>query len=242
MAGASLVTSLFLLGLLRPTLTSNSSTIRAVATEHWRYGKWGVASTGPYWVTDSIYFIILPASVGLAATGALKALLNLVMPALHTIAALGPLLLPILVRNRDCGGFHAMNRTIRLSLALFLMGSICYLALLLEFRLQIFHSLYRGKYAAYASWPLLLVGLLPFAQSLPCVVGNALGALERPSLGFWSCAGSGAVTLALGVPLACKLGVGGALIGLVVSYLLMGGLMLYFFIRTVHREGCNTPL
>ena len=44
------------------------------------------------------------------------------MPALQTIAALGVLLLPILVRDRDRGGPRAMKRTMKLSLALFLFG------------------------------------------------------------------------------------------------------------------------
>jgi O-antigen/teichoic acid export membrane protein len=143
------------------------------------------------------------------------------MPALHTISALGVLLLPILVRDRDCGGPRTMNRTMKPSLALFLLGSACYLALLWGFRLQVLHFLYAGKSAGYASWP-LLVGLLPFAQSLPSVMGGALRALEQPNLVFWSSVGSGAVALALGVPLASSLGVGGTLEGLVVSFVLMG--------------------
>lgn len=236
MAGASLITCVFLLFLLRPTLATDSSTIRAVAADHWRYGKWGGAAAGPGWVTDNIYYLVLPAWVGLAQAGALKALLNLAMPALQSISALGVLLLPILVHDRDCGGPRAMKKTMKLSLALFLSGSACYVALLWGFRLQIFHLLYAGKYAAYASWPLLLVGLLPFAQSLPNVMGSALGALERPNLGFWSCVGSAAVAVALGVPLASRLGVGGALAGLVVSYLLMGGLSLFFLMRSMHRQ------
>lgn len=236
MAAASLITCLILLVLLRPTLAADSPAMRAVAADHWRFGKWGAAAAGPGWVTDNIYFLVLPAWVGLAEAGALKALLNLAMPALQSISALGVLLLPILVRDRDRGGPRAMKRTIKLSLALFFLGSACYLALLWGFRLQIFHFLYAGKYAAYASWPLLLVGLLPFAQSLPTVMGNALGALERPNLGFWSCVGSGAVALALGVPLASSLGAGGALVGFVVSYVLMGVLMLFFLMRSVRRE------
>jgi O-antigen/teichoic acid export membrane protein len=108
--------------------------------------------------------------------------------------------------------------------------------------LQIFHFLYAGKYAAYASWPLLLVGLLPFALCLPCVMGNALGALERPNLAFWSCVGSAAVALALGVPLASSLGVGGALVGLVVSFVVMGVLMLFFLMRSVRRKRRTTRI
>ena len=236
MAAASLITCVLLLVLLRPNLSMDPSSIRAVAADHWRYGKWVAAAAGPGWVTDNIYYLVLPAWVGLAEAGALKALLNLAMPALQSISALGVLLLPILVRDRDRGGPRAMKRTIKLSLALFLLGSACYLALLWGFRLEIFHFLYAGKYAGYASWPLLLVGLLPFAQSLPNVIGGALGALERPNLGFWSWVGSGAVALALGVPLASSLGVGGALVGLVVSYVVMGALMVFFLMRSGYRE------
>jgi len=235
MAVGSLISSLFLLVLLRPALAADSSRIRGVAADHWRYGKWLVAAAGPAWVTDSIYFVVLPAWAGLAAAGGLKALLNIAMPALQTIGALGLLLLPILVRDRNCGGPRAMKRTMKLSLALFLLGSASYMALLWVFRLQFFHFLYGGKYDAYATWPLLMVGLLPFAQSLPAVMGSALGALERPNLAFQASVGSSAVALVLGIPLTARLGVGGALVGLIVSYAVMGVLML-FFMRSLQRE------
>ena len=44
---ASLITSLLLLFRLRPTLTTDASTIRAVATDHWAYGKWVAAGASP---------------------------------------------------------------------------------------------------------------------------------------------------------------------------------------------------
>jgi O-antigen/teichoic acid export membrane protein len=242
MAATSLFTCLLLLVQLRPTLATDTSAIRNVAADHWRYGKWVAAAAGPGWVTDNIYFLVLPAWVGLAEAGGLKALMNLAMPALQSMAALGVLLLPILVRDRDCGGPRAMKRTIEVALALFLLGSACYVALLWGFRFQIFHFLYAGKYAAYAGWTLLLLGLLPFAQSLTCVMGNALGALERPDFGFWSYVGGGAVALVLGIPFGSRLGVRGALAGLVVSYVFMGVLMLFFLMRSVHRERNTTRI
>jgi O-antigen/teichoic acid export membrane protein len=241
MAAGSLMACLLLLVLLRPTIAMDSFAIRAIAADHWRYGKWVAAAAGPSWVTDNIYFLALPAWVGLAGAGGLKALLNLAMPALQTISALGVLLLPILVRDRDRGGFYAMKKTMKLCIALFFLGSACYMTLLWGFRFQIFHFLYAGKYAPDASWPLLLVGMLPFAQSLPVIVGGARGALEKPNLGFSSCLGGATVALVLGVPLASRLGVGGALVGFVASYALVGVLMLFFLTRTMHREGCPTP-
>src|ERR1035437_1858534 len=171
MAAASLATCLFLLVLLRPTWAVDLSAIREVAADHWRFGKWVAAAAGPAWVTENIYYLVLPAWVGLAEVGALKALLNLAQPAMQSISSLVLLLLPMLVHDRDRGGPPAMKRTIKLSLALFLSGSACYTALLWGFRFQIFHFLYGGKYAAFSSVLLLLLGMIPLAQIVPNVLG-----------------------------------------------------------------------
>ena len=247
MATASVTACALLLIVLRPTLTTDSSTIREVAADHWRYGKWVAAAACPAWVMDNIYYVVLPAWVGLTEAGGLKALMNLAQPALQGISALGVLLLPILVRDRDSGGPRAMKRTMKLSLVLFFLGSACYLMLLWGFRLQIFHFLYADKYAAYAGWPLVFAGLLPLAQILPVVMGGtgALGALERPNLGFWSGVGGGVIALTIGVPLAWMLGVGGALVGVAVSYFVTGVLALLLLARCLRREGaqhaCDSP-
>jgi O-antigen/teichoic acid export membrane protein len=236
MAAACIITSALLLVRLRPKLVTNSSTIRAVAADHWTYGKWVAAGAVPNWITDNIYFIALPAWLGLAQAGALKALLNLAQPASQSITALGTLLMPILVHDREDMGSSAMKRTMKLSFVLFVSSSVGYLALLWGLRFHIFHSLYGSKFSGYDSWPLLAVGFIPIAQSLPNVVGAALGAIERPKLGFKADAWSAACALVVGVPLAFWLGVGGALLGIAVCYTLMGFLTLFFFMRSVRRD------
>jgi O-antigen/teichoic acid export membrane protein len=236
MAAASLITSVLLLARLRPVLASDSTTIRAVAADHWSYGRWVAAGAGPNWVTDNIYFIVLPAWLGLAQAGALKALLNLAQPASQSISALGVLLMPILVRDRETRGLGGMARTMKLSTILFIAVSAVYMALLWLFRSHIFHGLYGSKFSAYDSWPLLAVGLIPIAQGLPNVIGAALGAIERPKLGFWADSWSAAFALVAGVPLAFWLGVGGALLGIALSYTVMGFLTLWFYMRSVRRD------
>lgn len=241
MAAASLIACLLFLVLLRPTSATESLSFRAVASDHWRYGKWVAAAAGPLWVSNNIYYLVLPAWAGLAEAGGLKALLNLAQPGFQSITALGLLLVPILVRDLDSGGLRAMKRTMKMSLGLFLLGSACYLALLWEFRYQIIHFLYAGKYTGYASWPLLLAGLLPFALSLSNVPGGGLLALEKPNLVFWSAVASGVAALVLGIPLASILGMEGALIGLLTSFILMAVLMVFFLMRTLRREVCVIP-
>ena len=242
MAAASIITCALLLAILRPSWVTSFSFIRSVASDHWSYGKWVAAGAGPNWIMDNIYFVILPAWMGLADAGALKALVNLAQPALQTMSALGILLTPILVRDRRAGGIGAMKTTMRLSFALFAAGSVVYLALLWGLRFQIFHSVYGGKYSGYDSWPLLLVGLLPLAQSLPNVAGAGLGAIEQPKLGFWADGASAAAGLLLGVPLLLRLRVGGALLAIVLSYTMVGIFTLWFFLRCVRRDGRMTEL
>lgn len=236
MAAASLITSLVLFALLRPKLATESSTMRAVAADHWRYGRWSLATAGPAWFSSNVYFLVLPAWFGLEAAGALKALMNLTMPALHTISALGGLLLPVLVRAHDRGGPRAMSRTMKLSFALFFSGSACYLALLWGFRLQIFEFLYAGKYGEYISWPLLLVGIVPMLASFPAVLGGALRALERPEFVFWGYLASSGAALAVGCPLAVMAAPEGALLGMLIYYVVCGSVMLGLLRSCCHLD------
>jgi len=233
MAAASLITCLILFALLHPKLAAESSTMRAVAADHWRYGRWAAATAAPSWFSSNVYFLVLPAWFGLEAAGALKALINLANPALHSIIALGGLLLPILVRDRQAGGFAAMNRTVRRGLALFLSGSALYLALLLGLRTEIFQILYAGKYLDYAGWPLLLVILLPIVACVPLVVGAALRAAERPDSVFGCHLRSLVITIALGIPFSSMAGVAGAGAGLLVCFLATGIFMVVLYRSSV---------
>lgn len=149
------------------------------------------------------------------------------------------LLLPLLVRNRQESGIRSMSRTLRLALVLFLSGSALYLALLWGLRLELFRFFYAGKYQEYASWPLLLVGLLPFAASVTAMLGSALRALERPDRAFWSYIGTSIAALLAGVPLGAALGVGGAMGGLVISCLATGVLIFLFYIRSWRQKDAS---
>ena len=238
MGVSALVVSLFLLSHLRLSWRENaaSPTLATVANDHWRYGRWSMATAGLIWFPGNIYYALLPAWIGLEGTGALRALTNLAMPVLHGIAALSMVLLPVLVRTRQKSGIQGMARKMKLALALFVSGAGFYLLVLWAFRIEIFQLLYAGKYASNASLPLLLVGLLPFAGSVTAVLGSGLRALERPDWIFWCYVGSSFVALAIGVPLAATMGVGGALGGMLLSTLTTGALMLLFYRRSLLQQ------
>jgi O-antigen/teichoic acid export membrane protein len=207
-----------------------------VFSDHWHYGRWSVATASIIWFPGNIYYVLLPIWVGLEGSGALKALMNLASPALQSISALSLILLPVLVRSRKESGTLAMANTMRSFLALFLFGSTLYLALLLGLRSEIFRLFYAGKYTEYASWPLLLAGVLPLGGCVTAALSNSLRALERPDWVFWCYLGSSMVALLVGIPLIITIGVTGALLGQVFSSLTAGALMSWFYRRFLREK------
>lgn len=238
MGAGALAASTFLLIRLRPSWARGPGNLTAslVANEHWRYGRWSIAAVAVQWFPGNIYYALLPAWMGLAGSGALRAFTNLVMPALHSIAPLSSLFLPLLVQARQQGGSQLMTKRMKPFLALLIAGSAVYLGLLLYFRSAVLNLCYAGKYLEYGWLPVFLIGLLPITGSLSAVLGSSLRALERPDKVFWCYVGSSVVTLVAGIPLTARLGIVGALSGVVLSSLSTGMLALLFYKQYLRRQ------
>lgn len=192
-------------------------TLRTVVDDHWRYGKWAVGSAVVAWFPDNIYYAVLPALTGLGGTGALRALINLINPVLHVLYALSAVLIPTLVRHRDRAGIAEMTRTMKTLLGLLVPASVAYMAVLMWFRVALFHAFYGGNFQEYSGMPVLLVGLIPIAAGCVMVLGAGLRAVERPSSVFWGYVAASVSTLCIGLPLAKLLGVAGAAAGMLIS-------------------------
>jgi O-antigen/teichoic acid export membrane protein len=239
MGTGALAASIFLLIRLQPRLVTRSAslTASAVAGEHWRYGRWSAATVLVQWFPSNVYYALLPAWMGLAGPGALKAFMNLAMPILHSISPLSSLFLPLLVRARRQSGAQLMARRMKFFLTLLTAGSAVYLGLLLYFRSEVLELCYAGKYLEYGWLPVFLVGLLPFTVSLNAVWVCSLRALERPDQVFWCYVGSSVMTLVVGIPLSVTLGVVGALIGLLLSSLTTALIAIVLYEARLRREG-----
>jgi O-antigen/teichoic acid export membrane protein len=188
-----------------------------VAIDHWRYGRWAIASAAVSWFPGQIYYTLLPTWIGLEGSAALRALFNFVMPVLQAIAALNLLLLPALVRDRRTGGHKKMTGTMLLFFAVSAVGCALFLTALWVFRGQLFQVFYGGRYGQYAGWPLIFAAALPLGTCATAVFGNAVRALERPDRVFWAYIGSALSTAVLGIPMAARFGVCGALAGIHIS-------------------------
>lgn len=221
MGFASLVAGLWLLVRLRvslPRLTGNVF-IREVLVRHWTYGRWAAPTRALMWARDNVYYFALPIWGGLESTAALRAMLNLIMPAMQLYDALSILLLPSLVRARAGAEFKKFTR---LALVLFASSAGLFWLLLGLFHYPLVTWLYGGRYSEY-SYLLWLLGLLVLTYGLLSVLGAVLRALERPSQVFWAYVLSATVALTAGLGLLVAWGVVGAVVGLLVSSIVAVG-------------------
>ena len=147
MAFAGLLTSVLMLARFNPVWKADRGepTFANTLRTHWRYGRWAMATSVIGWIPGYSYYAVLPASLGLEASGALRALANLPLPVLQAISSLSMLLLPLLVRRRHEGGHRQMTRTLLIFLGLFFAGSSLYGLTLWLFRDQAFQFFYGGK-------------------------------------------------------------------------------------------------
>ena len=178
MAGAGLVAGLWLLRRAGVwPLPPADDALRAEAlAAHRGYGPWAAASGGLDWLTGYLPVLWLSAASGLAEAGALRALYNLALPALHVFQALGTLLVPLLVR---AVAQRRGPQTVALLAALAFGGSLLYLGALVVGGGPLLHALYDGKFDGYAD-AMGLLGLIPLGIGVVVVLLSALRALERP--------------------------------------------------------------
>lgn len=211
-----------------PLISSRKLSFSTVLVDHWKYGRWAVGAAALTWLPGNVYYIILPIVLGLEATGAFRALLTLLQPMLQTLMALSFVVLPTLSRRRGEG---VTTLTAKLSVALAVLAALYWL-MLGALGPSLIRVAFGVAYERYA--PLLwLLGGLPVMSALITTNGSALRAGGRPDLVFRSYALTAPVTLALAVYLTVKLGLVGAVVGLVSSYVVTALLQIAFNRTTV---------
>jgi O-antigen/teichoic acid export membrane protein len=171
------------------------------------------------------YFLLLPIYGGLEAGASMKALMNLIMPAMQAITALGVLLLPVLARARGQARFAFV---VRLILIPFVLGPILYWLLLGMLHQPLTAWIYEGQYAEYSDL-LWILGLTLIPIGVIAVIGGSLRALERPNRLFFAYALSGLVTVTVGVGLTLLWGITGAGLGILISYSTTAMMVSYFY-------------
>jgi O-antigen/teichoic acid export membrane protein len=200
----------------------------AIWQTHWSYGRWVVLAGIFSWVPGSVPLFALSLKHDLEATAQFKVLQDLLTPAFHVLAALNQLLVPLMARASSKG---ERMRNLWVFLAIFLLLSTAYWALLATQGLPIIIWLYGEKYAHLASW-LPLMGFLPVIGAVVFVMGGFFRALGLPKV----------VTFAYGVGALFSLFIGSVMVwvggieGGVFSSLLVQLLMAMVFALYYKRE------
>ena len=191
------------------TLSSAPNVTRA----HWSYGRWALGIGALSWVPSNAVVMALPLWHSLDDAAVLRVATTLMLPVLHVHGALGPLLMPALVRARFSG---RLGSTARLAGVLFVGLSIIYAPVVLIFGSQLAELLFGPKYSI-AGATLWLLAAIPLVTALSAVSGAVLRALERLGRVLWIYVAATLVTLLIGLPLVFAYGVNGALASMLLS-------------------------
>jgi O-antigen/teichoic acid export membrane protein len=238
--GAALATTVCLVPRLsRLTSTPLAPTARrAVWSDHWRYARWSGATGACTWFHTFIYYLVLPSWGGLAASGGLKALMNLITPILHSDGALVTMLLPQFVRSHRIAG--RLRRLVTVTASVFVVEAVVYWVLLAVFGDRVAMWLYGGAYRFDRS-ALLLVGAIPLFSSLVTILGNALRAREQPDGVFWATMAAVIVAGTAGVGAVAWAGLDGAVAGMVGSSIVQVVVLLWLLSRPTEGRDTSAP-
>ncbi|GAB5534312.1 MAG: hypothetical protein Rubg2KO_05610 [Rubricoccaceae bacterium] len=223
MAGASLAAATVMA--LRLNIPLRSTRDSALATDaydrHRDYGGWAAGTGILEWYNGFLPFLLLPLWFGLAETGGLRALYNLVLPVVHVFHAFAHLLIPVFVRARQEGQLRRRATVIGGGIGAI---AVIYALVLAGIGAPMLSWLYEGKYDNYAHL-LWIIGLLPLALAVSNLAQAVLRSQERPQAVFGARAGAAMVASFIGAALTFVLGVAGALLSNLLAALTEAALM-----------------
>ncbi len=184
-----------------------------VVAQHWKFGRWAIGGSLLSWVPTNFFYVLLPASVSLESAGALRALMNLIQPAVQGNGALALYLVPWLARRRGAAGF---GRIVAATVTLQVGAAVIYWLLLAGFAGPIMTALYRGRYDAWNGL-LWVLGLIPVATGAIAAIGTVARAVDRPEVLTFGYLAAAVATVTLGNWLMARYGLWGAATGMVAA-------------------------
>jgi O-antigen/teichoic acid export membrane protein len=221
MGTSALIASTFLLVRIRPKLPHMQfrTELTEVSRQHWRYGRWALASTFFIWVPWNLYYSVVSSFFGLSAAGELRALLNLALPMAQTYAALALLMLPRAAGVAQREGWPGMKREALNIACAFTAIAILYWAAVIIWRVELVGFLYSGNYGNIAH-------LVPWLAIASIASGTIFGplcafrAMQSPATVCWVYLSSSIVGIVVGVPATRAYGLSGTVLGIVLSSVL----------------------
>lgn len=184
----------------------------ALAPDFWRRGRWMMLASGTVLITTLGYFWTLRFSHGLVAVGAFTAIVGMMKLANPVMSSTSSLVLPTVAKAYKEHGFAAARRiAVRYGLfgALLLTPFFLFLLLLPSFGLRL---MYQERYLDLAG-PLRLFVANYALLYVSIWVGAWVNGLGESRANFYAQGANAIVTLLIGLPLTCWLGVPGVIVG-----------------------------
>ena len=225
---AAVLTTVLLRPQFRAAASDDDLTTGRVIAQHWAYGKWASAERLLAWFPANIYYLALPLLVGLDASAALRAMLNLIMPLLMTIGAINGVMLPMFVRTLANQGQPALDRLLASIVRWAVLAAVAWSVFITFLGEFVISWLYNGQYDSYVT-PLMLfiMGLIPVVAAFNRIVDTALRAMGGVRRAFFSRLLPTILTMTMGLGLVAAFGI----IGAHASSVLTGAVTMVILIR-----------
>jgi O-antigen/teichoic acid export membrane protein len=192
--------------------------IRAIASEHWSYGRWMIIASVSSWLSMWAYFVLAGSMLSLEEVAGLKAIQNLVLPITQIITAFMLLFAPWASQRFSHHGLPALKDAMQTySLLLASMG-ITYFFVLWVFKGPVLDSLYGGKFT-HLEWMVLPFLLQPLiiAMTVSWIYGLRIIGRTRDVMIIYVIGGT--TTITMGALLVNLWGLKGAIAGILLSSL-----------------------
>lgn len=240
MALGGLCGSIVLTSILKPIFRLRNTeelNTKDVVKDHWKYGRWSSIDRMLAWVPSNIFYVMLPILVGLSASGALRAIINLVMPINMAMLALIAIMLPSFVRAYNINGRPALvKRMIKISIALVSFNGM-YCLFITVFGQQIIHFVFDGKYDDVTTIPVLFtMGLVPVLVATNTVLDTGLRSMGQVRTSFFSKIIPTIITLTLGLYLTAEYGILGVNVSLIITNIVTSMILFYLYRRPIKEK------
>ena len=161
-----------------PSDAPHSDNLTSITQAHWKYGKWLFASAILGMGLPDVQTILLSAMVDLKSAGALRAMMNFILPLSQLLTVLSVFALPKLARRMKQAG---LGRGLRQSLiypAAVLTMAFAYALLLVLLGSHLEHFLYNGRIGAYMKY-LPMLALAAFVSAIGAAFSTLLRAAQN---------------------------------------------------------------
>lgn len=189
----SVLTSVGLLFVLHRRLLNTDDTVPppTILNDHWKFGSWNSLAAAVFWISGGMVTIVVAGFLGLAASAAIAAVLNIFRPLNLLMQGTALLILPgmsALINKNAPAQVLAKNSS--QVMVLLVGGTFLYGLIVTVFSESLFHFLYAGKYDVIDGyWELIvLVGLSYTASAFVQICTSELKASEnvRAVISVWS--------------------------------------------------------